>query len=81
MKLSFTFAQQTSFAQSGFIVSTFKYMDKSYQEIVNEQDFEFESLWSAVGGFIGIFVGASLSQVPAMMADAWKLIQYLKRTN
>ena len=43
-------------------------MERNYEEIINERDFGFESLWSTVGGFVGIFVGTSLSQVPSFIA-------------
>ena len=64
---------------SSLIITTIRYMDKFYEEIINERDFGFESFWSAVGGFIGIFVGASLSQVPILMAAAWNFLQGLKK--
>ena len=55
----------------GFYLKTrFLYVDKNYQEIVNERDFGLESLWSTVGGFLGIFIGASLSQIPIFIARA-----------
>ena len=34
-----------------------RYLDPNYQEIINEREFGIESLWSTVGGFVGIFVG------------------------
>ena len=46
-------------------------MDKSYEEIINEREFGLESLWSTVGGFVGIFVGTSLSQVPSFIVLLW----------
>ena len=54
-------------------------MEKSYQEIINEREFGLESLWSTVGGFIGIFVGTSLSQVPSFVTFAWNWMQGLKK--
>ena len=53
-------------------------MDNKYQEIRNERAFAFESFWSAVGGFMGIFVGASLSQLPILMVDAWDFLDGLR---
>lgn len=38
-------------------------MTNEYQEIKNEKDFNFEMLWSNIGGFIGIFAGYGLLQV------------------
>ena len=46
-----------------------KYMDQRFQEIKNERDFAFEMVWSTAGGFIGIFLGYSLLQVPELLID------------
>ena len=43
------------------------YTKQLYQEIVNQRDFSFESFWSSVGGFIGIFLGYSILQVPDLV--------------
>ena len=59
----------------------FKYMEKTYQEIVNERDFGIDSLWSTVGGFVGIFVGTSLSQIPTLIAAACTWIKSLLQNN
>ena len=59
----------------------FKYMEKTYQEIVNERDFGIDSLWSTVGGFVGIFVGTSLSQIPTLIAAACTWIKNLLKNN
>ena len=40
-----------------------------YQEIENVRDFGVESCWSGIGGFVGIFVGYSLMQVPSLFAE------------
>ena len=53
----------------------FMYEEKDYQEIINEREFGLESLWSTVGGFVGIFVGTSLSQVPTLLAKSWTSLQ------
>ena len=75
MKLSAMYDQHKTenpwndgYSSHQFLKMNIKYMDKSYQEIVNEREFGFESLWSTVGGFIGIFVGVSLSQAPSLVA-------------
>ena len=78
MKLAFTNEEQNYFG-ANYLTITIRYMDKTYQEIVNERDFGFESFWSAVGGFIGIFVGASLSQVPLMMSEGWRILNRLTK--
>ena len=57
--------------------------DKSYQEIVNIQEFSFESFWSAVGGFLGMFLGYSLLQLPELLGNIpvlfGKMTSYLKK--
>ena len=42
---------------------------EDFQEIVNVKAFDVETLWSSVGGFIGIFLGYSLLQVPELLGD------------
>ena len=54
-----------------------KYQDKTYEEIINEREFGFENLWSSIGGFVGIFVGTSLSQVPRLVSLVWTRLQKL----
>ena len=57
-------------ADEFYLKTRFVYIDKNYQEIVNKREFGLESLWSTVGGFLGIFIGASLSQIPIFIARA-----------
>lgn len=40
------------------------YTGNTYQEILKEREFSFETFWSSVGGFVGIFMGYSLLQIP-----------------
>ena len=54
-----------------YLVLEFVYMDDFYQEIVNVRDFGFESFWSGVGGFVGIFLGYSLLQTPDLVHGFW----------
>ena len=56
----------------------FLYTDKYYQEIKNTRDFGFETFWSSVGGFVGIFLGTSLLQVPELIAYLAVLFRKLK---
>ena len=50
-----------------------------FQEIENVKDFGIESCWSAIGGFVGIFIGYSLRQLPEIFGNIWKnLIQKFK---
>ena len=43
------------------------YEETDYEELTNMQDFDFESLVSGVGGFIGIFLGYSILQIPDLL--------------
>ena len=45
------------------------YMDDSYQETENFRDFNFESFFSSLGGFIGIFLGYSMLQIPELLSS------------
>ena len=58
------------------LVLRFSYLNEDYQEIVNVKDFGFENFWSNIGGFIGIFLGYSLLQIPDLLAKA---ISFLKK--
>merc|ERR1719414_1000890 len=60
-------AVQHSSSYENVTLLELQYMKQNYQEIVNIKDFELESLWSSVGGFVGIFLGYSLLRVPDLM--------------
>lgn len=45
----------------------FHYRTDKYVETVNKRDFGLESLWSSIGGFVGMFLGYSLLQVPDIL--------------
>ena len=62
---------QKKLAFGHHLVLDFVYMDDFYQEIVNVRDFGFESFWSGVGGFVGIFLGYSLLQIPDLLEKLW----------
>ena len=51
---------------------------KRYQKISNTRGFTGESLWAGIGGFLGIFVGISLMQVPEILIETINSIQKLK---
>ena len=74
MKMAVT-SNERQYGDSNMLSLTFKYMDKNYQEIVNVREFEVESLWSGFGGFMGIFVGVSLSQVPSFITITLKWLR------
>ena len=42
------------------------------QEIGNIQDFGFEAFYSGTGGYVGIFLGYSLLQLPDLIDVNWK---------
>ena len=82
MKLAVTYDKQPIFAhERNFLFMKFKYTDKNYQEIVNVREFGLESLWSSVGGFVGIFVGTSLSHLPSLIAMHWTWMQHKIKSN
>ena len=45
------------------LVLGFSYVVEEYRETYNRRAFSFKSLWSAIGGFIGMFLGCGLMQV------------------
>ena len=51
----------------GKSIIKFEYKENYYQEIEYVQDFGFESFWSGVGGFVGIFLGYPLMQLPTFL--------------
>ena len=82
MKLAVTYDKQPIyFNEKQFLFPTFKYTDKNYQEIVNVREFGLESLWSSVGGFVGIFVGTSLSHLPSLISMHWTWLQNKIKSN
>ena len=50
--------------------------DETYQEILNVKSFNVEALWSSIGGFVGIFLGYSLMQVPELIFNT---VRYFKQ--
>ena len=46
---------------------TFLYAETDYEEVTNTKSFDFASFVSGVGGFIGIFLGYSLLQIPDLL--------------
>ena len=72
MEVSLGATQHTS-SYDNVILLELQYMKKRYQEIVNIRDFEFESFWSSLGGFVGIILGYSLLHAPEFIQ---RMIQY-----
>ena len=54
---------------------TLEYLTGSYRETVNKLDFDIATLWSQIGGFIGIFLGYSLLQVPELVGNGLRIIR------
>ena len=74
-------ATQHSSSFENVVLLELQYMKQNYQEIVNIRDFEFESFWSSVGGFVGIFLGYSLLRVPDLMETLFEWFQTKQRKN
>ena len=55
-----------------------KYEESTYQEIENVQEFAFETFFSGIGGFVGIFLGYSMLQIPDLFVNALWGLQRLK---
>ena len=67
MEVSVGITQQLAYVPD-YVLIELVYMDTKYQEYINSRDFGFESFWSAVGGFVGIFLGYSLLELPGSLA-------------
>ena len=50
----------------------FRHVNDVYQKITNTREFTVENCWAGVGGFIGIFVGVSLMQVPQILIECYR---------
>ena len=59
----------------------FMYEDREYEEIQNDEDFGLESFVSGVGGFIGIFLGYSILQLPELLGSLKSLMSKLGQNN
>ena len=53
----------------------FNHANPVYQIIKNGRSFTVESCWAGIGGFIGIFVGVSLRQIPELISEFLKIIR------
>ena len=51
------------------------YYEENYKEIVNQEAFSLADLWSQVGGFVGIFIGYSIIQIPTTIEEFYKQIK------
>ena len=75
MMVSVNTQQNTTKSQKDGKTTTFSfvvsYATGTFQEIQNEKDYTFETLFSNAGGFIGIFLGTSLLQIPEIFSTDW----------
>lgn len=53
--------------EDGNVSIIIKYPGSTYHEILNERKVTFYSFWSSTGGFIGMFLGFSLMQLPQII--------------
>ena len=58
---------------------TILYKESEYEELSNTKSFDFASFVSGVGGFIGIFLGYSILQIPGLLELVPSLLISLKR--
>ena len=57
----------------------FQYRTDQYLDIINKRDFGARNLWSSIGGFVGIFLGYSLLQLPEVLVSKINWILSNKR--
>ena len=61
-------------SKQGFRIEfTLEYLTESYRETITKLAFNMATLWSQVGGFIGMFLGYSLLQLPELAENLWRL--------
>ena len=68
-----------SIQNKGESLVNFIYKDKYYEEIIYAKDFGPESFLSNVGGFVGIFLGYSMMQIPVLFAETLISIVRLRK--
>ena len=56
----------------------FIYTNRYYERVEYSRAFGFESFWSGIGGFVGIFLGYSMMQIPEFIAHFISLFLKLK---
>ena len=53
----------------------FNFQGKTYMEIEQRRDYDFQSLIGNAGGYVGLFLGVCLLQLPQLLLDANKLLR------
>ena len=62
-------------SNSSTLIFKFNYVE-DYRETINKRSFNLMDLWSQIGGFVGIFIGYSLMQIPEMLFNLYGLAKY-----
>ena len=76
MKTSVTYSRELTQRKNEFLLKIV-YKDNVFQEITNEKAFTFETFFSSMGGFVGIFLGYSVLQIPDLINN---MCAFLKRS-
>ena len=63
--------QRQSYSHHQQMYIQFVYMDEHYQQITNVREIGLGSFWSNTGGFIGLYLGYSLFQIPEIIGKVW----------
>ena len=61
-------SESSTVKPENFMMLRFFYQPKTFTEIYNAEAVGFESFWGGVGGFVGIFLGFSLMQIPDLIS-------------
>ena len=80
MKSLVTYANEVDQLPHQFYVKII-YTESFYQEIRNDRAFSFVSLFSTAGGYLGLFLGYSLLQIPELLKDAFTFLRDFKLTS
>ena len=59
--------QKDTFIGDGKMEVSIIYLTSQYQEVINIPDFGFDSMFSGIGGFVGIFLGYSFLQATELI--------------
>ena len=57
----------------------FSYPTETYEDISNQGKLGLEEFWSGIGGFVGIFLGFSLWQIPSLMSEWFTFLKELQQ--
>ena len=51
------------------------FQGKTYMEIEQTQDYDLQSLIGNAGGYVGLFLGVCLLQLPQLLLDAYNVVK------